>query len=42
MLNTSFDGSDADDDNKDSCETGGCGEPSDCRESVNCGESANC
>ena len=42
MLNTSFGGSDVDDDNGDSCETGGCGESSDCRESVDCGESGNC
>ena len=42
MLNTSFGGSDVDDDNKDSCETGSCGESSDCRESADCGESGNC
>ena len=42
MLNTSFGDSDVDDDNGDSCETGGCGESSDCRESVDCGESGNC
>ena len=42
MLNISFGSSDVDDDNEDSCETGGCGESSDCRESVDCGESGNC
>ena len=42
MLNTSFGGSDIDDDTGDSCETGGCGESSDCRDSVDCGESGNC
>ena len=42
MLSTSFGGSDVDDNNGDSCETGGCGMSSDCRESVDCGESSNC
>ena len=42
MLNTSFGGSDVDDDNGDNCETGGCGQSSDCRESVDYGESGNC
>ena len=41
-MNTSFGGSDANDDTGDSCETGGCGESSDCRDSVDCGESGNC
>ena len=42
MLNTSFGGSDVDDDNGDSYKTSGCGESSNCGESVDCGESCNC
>ena len=42
MLDTSFGGSDANDDNGDSCETSSCGESSNCRESVDCGQSGNC
>ena len=38
MLNTSFGGSDVDDNTGDSCETGGCDESSDCTESVDCGK----
>ena len=41
ILNTLFGGSDVDGDNRDSCETGGCGESIDCRKSVDCGESGN-
>ena len=42
MLDTSFGGSDANDNNGDSCETSSCGESSNCRESVDCGQSGNC
>ena len=41
MLNTSFGGSDVDDNIGNSCETGGCDESSDCTESVDCGKPGN-
>ena len=42
ILNTSFGGSDVDDNNGDRCKPGGCGESSDCRKSVDHRNCGNC
>ena len=42
ILNTSFGGSDVDDNNGDRCKPGGCGESSDCRKSVDRRNCGNC